>query len=209
MPTTSPRLGSFSNQELVELASFNTFLNQGQRGLKGATFLSPESGLQQLAGQTGNLNIPFDLGRPGEALAGRDFARENFPLNVNKSGTGLTFPVVGELIRRSLDPGGDVIPGVNAPSELQFSIIGGEVKSFNISAEPDRGPKTQIDVAGEEGSGQSPRQFVDQQRQILRGEGREGAAGQFAFRSRTGRGRGSTILSGALGDATILGGAGN
>lgn len=124
----------------------------------------------------------------------------------------LEFPSVAQFIRESQGGQGDVFPGESGVIEgLTFVIQSGDLGSVR-AFEEQFGPISELQSPGSAttpgGEDRTIAQTAEERLAASRGELPGGVRTQAAFRSRVGRGRGSTILGG-LGDeekTTILGG---
>lgn len=124
----------------------------------------------------------------------------------------LEFPSVAQFIRESQGGQGDVFPGESGVIEgLTFVIQSGDLSSVR-AFENQFGPISELQSPGSAtepgGEDRTIAQTGAERLAAARGELPGGQRTQAAFRSRVGRGRGSTILGG-LGDeekTTILGG---
>lgn len=124
----------------------------------------------------------------------------------------LEFPAVSQLLRESQGGQGDVFPGQSGVIEgLTFVIQSGDLGSVR-AFEEQFGPISELQSPGSAtepgGEDRTIGQTAAERLAGARGELPGGQRTQAAFRTRVGRGRGSTILGG-LGDeekTTILGG---
>lgn len=153
----------------------------------------------------------FGRGQGAEAQAELDRVSGLFGDRFNPE-TGLfDFPEVGDIIKRSATGSGDVFPGANVGEDLPFVIQSGDIfgkeffESFGVPIAELPSPGSATEPGGED---RTVGQVFAGDLAAVRGELPGGQRTQAAFRTRVGRGRGSTILGG-LGDeekTTILGG---
>lgn len=207
-----------------------TRLPAGKEGQASPEFLQRIIGV--LAGRTGTVRVPL-FSEEGEIPNFQDKRFADFePFFVpappgeqepflRKPVLGaFEFPLITDLLRASREGEGDFIPGVNIPADSPFAIQSGDIVTVEqfrerVPESEDQPDISDIPLAEIILPGSAPAPGADDrtlgqefQARVTASRGGESAIRAQSFRSRLGRGRGSTIL-GALGDeeaTTILGG---
>ncbi|MEE9386358.1 MAG: hypothetical protein V3V08_23335 [Nannocystaceae bacterium] len=182
-------------------------------GAFGPDFDAPEHSRQRFTPQARGPLAAADIPILVEFGKFRKFLSSSNPgLGVPPGTQFADFTRVGALVTESAAGGADIFPGESgAPADLPFVIQSGDIFSVE-DFEAQFGPISELTVSGTAttpgGEDRTVAQEAEQRLAISRGGLPGGVQTQAAFRSRVGRGRGSTILGG-LGDeekTTILGG---
>jgi hypothetical protein len=214
--TFSPRAGdAVSGEVLSEFVSFIDIIERvDQAQLASGSRIGsdfdqlgfPKLVSQLKQGEFGGINslLAF-VNFPGNALGGLS---DEFLFAVNAAGIERDPGSLNNLYAALLSSqkgNADLLAFQNLGDDFGFGIQSGVILS-NASIESlGFGSVKAIADAAAATQGEPDSDDFDDTLDILRGEAGE-AGVQRNFRSRLGRGRGSTILGGGLGDATILGG---